>query len=65
VPKKVARLSVTRHRLKRQALAALRTLPSLPPSLILFPRASAAGLPQREIRAELAGLLSRLSLGRT
>ena len=57
VPKKVARLSATRHRLKRRILAALRTL-SLPQALLVFPKASASSVSYHDIRAELAGLLS-------
>ena len=58
VPKKVARLSVTRHRIKRRVLAALRTL-SLPPALIVFPRASASSVSYKNIQAELASLLPK------
>jgi len=60
VPKKVARLSVTRHKIKRRVSSALRTLP-LPSSLIIFPRAPVADLPYQDLRAELAGLLSKIS----
>ena len=59
VPKKVARLSVTRHRIKRRTLEALRTLP-LPKALILFPKASVLTLDFPSIRAELAELLSKI-----
>ena len=57
VSKKVARLSVTRHRIKRRVLAALRTLP-LPPALIIFPKASVSSVSYEDIRAELKNLLS-------
>lgn len=57
VPKKVARLSVTRHRIKRQVLAALRTL-SLPPALILFPKASVSSVSYEDIQTEIKNLLS-------
>lgn len=59
VSKKAARLSVTRHRIKRRALEALKPLP-LPPSLILFPKASAAELSSKEMRSELTVLLSKI-----
>lgn len=60
VPKKVARLSVTRHRIKRRVLAALRALPTntLPPALIVFPKASASSVSYQDIQAELKNLLS-------
>ena len=59
VPKKVARLSAQRHRLKRVVLAALRMLP-LPPALVVFPRASALQMNFTDLHAELAGLLSKI-----
>lgn len=57
VSKKVARLSVTRHRIKRRVLAALRTFP-LPSSLIIFPKASVSSVSYQDIQAELKKLLS-------
>lgn len=57
VSKKIARLSVTRHRIKRRVLAALRTFP-LPPSLIIFPKASVSSVSYQDIQAELKKLLS-------
>ena len=60
VSKKVARLSVTRHRIKRRTLQALRAVP-LPPALILFPKASVLTLDYPGIIAELTGLLSKIS----
>jgi ribonuclease P protein component len=59
VPKKVARLSVTRHRIKRRTLAALRTL-RLPPALILFPKESVQTLGDFDMKLELAALLSKI-----
>ncbi|MHB8710300.1 MAG: ribonuclease P protein component [Minisyncoccota bacterium] len=59
VSKKVARLSVTRHRIKRRVLEALRTL-SIPKSLILFPKTSALQLDRQHIQGELADLLSKI-----
>ncbi|TAK57686.1 MAG: ribonuclease P protein component [Bacteroidetes bacterium] len=58
VPKKVARLAVTRHRIKRRVLAALRSLP-LPPSLIVFPKTSVNSVSYQEVQRELATLLSK------
>ena len=58
VSKKVARLSVTRHRIKRQVLTALRTLP-LPQTVILFPKASVAKMSYQDILAELTDLFSK------
>lgn len=60
VSKKVARLSVTRHRIKRHVLAALRAAPSLPPALILFPQASVAQMSYEDIKAEVLRILSKI-----
>jgi ribonuclease P protein component len=59
VSKKIARLSVTRHRVKRQILGALRDLPTLPPSLIIFPKPAALRLDTLHVRADLAQLVGR------
>lgn len=59
VPKKTARLSVTRHRIKRQVLEALRALP-LPPALVVFPKASVAEMKYQDIKTEIAQLLSKI-----
>lgn len=59
VSKKVARLSSTRHRIKRRALEALRTL-ALPPSIILFPKSSVQDMTYQQTREELAELLSKI-----
>ena len=59
IPKKIARLSVTRHRAKRRMLAALRTL-ELPNALILFPKSSALRLDYAHMKAELISLLSKI-----
>lgn len=59
VSKKVARLSVTRHRLKRRVREALRTLSvPLPPALILYPRASVLDMSYDELKTELMKLIS-------
>ena len=60
VPKKIARLSVTRHRIKRQILSVLRATPLLPAALILFPRATVARMSYQDIQAELADILSKI-----
>jgi len=58
ISKKTARLSVTRHRIKRRVYAALRTL-NLPKSLIVFPRSSADSVSFQDMKAELAELISK------
>lgn len=60
IPKKIARLSTTRHRLKRRVVGALQSLSPLPPSLILFPKASLQTLDHRHLVKELAALLSKI-----
>lgn len=57
VSKKVARLSITRHRIKRRVREALKTL-NLPPSLIVFPTSAAAKMEYEDMRSELSRLLS-------
>lgn len=59
VSKKVARLSVTRHRVKRRILAALRALEPQS-SVIIYPRASAITLDFATTKTELASLLSKI-----
>ncbi|MHB1770057.1 MAG: ribonuclease P protein component [Minisyncoccota bacterium] len=63
VSKKSARLSVTRHRIKRRVLAALKTLP-LPTSLILFPKSATSTMAYEDIKKELTDLLSKISHSR-
>lgn len=58
VSKKTARLSVTRHRIKRRTLEALRGLPNLPRSVILYPRASVLDMRYNELQQELIKILS-------
>jgi len=62
VPKKIARLSVTRHRMKRQVLGALQNFPFLPEALIIFPKASALHLDTLHLHADLATLLSKINI---
>jgi ribonuclease P protein component len=57
IPKKVARLSVTRHKIKRRVLAALRAVP-LPPAVVLFPKASVSSVSYGDIQSEIKNLLS-------
>jgi ribonuclease P protein component len=58
ISKKTARLSITRHRIKRRVLSALRKLP-LPPALIVFPKSSVDSVSYQDVEQELAGLLSK------
>jgi len=57
ISKKTARLSSTRHKIKRRVLSALRSL-SLPPALILFPKASVGSVSYGDIQTEIKNLLS-------
>lgn len=57
VSKKVARLSVTRHKIKRRVLAAMRSLAVLPTSVILYPRASVLDMRYDALQQELTKLL--------
>lgn len=59
ISKKVARLSVDRHRLKRQILAILRMLP-LPSSVIVFPKTFEKSIAFDVLKSELTNLLSKL-----
>lgn len=59
IPKKVIRLSSTRHRLKRQILEVLRAL-SLPSALIVFPRSTAGSVNYQDMTKELNTLLSKI-----
>lgn len=59
VSKKIARLSVTRHAMKRRVFAALRTL-SLPSSLIVFPKSSVKDASYQDIKTDLTNLLSKI-----
>jgi len=59
VSKKNARLSVTRHKIKRRVQEALQALSStLPPSLILYPHPSVLDMSYDDIKKELIKLLS-------
>lgn len=63
VSKNIARLSITRHQIKRRVLAALKTLLfPLPPALILFPKSSVLKATYQDIRTELIELLSKKHL---
>ena len=57
--KKIAKLSITRHRIKRRVLETLRRLPiRIPTSVILYPRASVLDITYDELKQELIKLLS-------
>lgn len=60
VSKKVARLSVARHKIKRRVSAALREL-NLPQALIVFPRSSVSSVSYKETEIELANLISKIN----
>lgn len=60
VSKKVARLSVTRHLIKRRVLAALRALPH-PTSLIIFPKTAVKDIQYKDIKEDLRVLLSKIN----
>ncbi|MFM2330679.1 MAG: Ribonuclease [Candidatus Parcubacteria bacterium] len=60
VPKKVARLSVTRHKIKRRVLEAFRTLSTPESALLLFPKQAVAEMSYAEVREELDELLSKI-----
>ncbi|MFH1178194.1 MAG: ribonuclease P protein component [bacterium] len=59
VSKKTARLSVTRHKIKRKILAILRTL-QLPKAMIVFPKPSLSSVHYRDMEKELSDLLSNI-----
>jgi ribonuclease P protein component len=56
VPKKIVRLSVKRHAIKRRILAALRAI-HLPPAIIVFPKSSASSVSYQDIKTELTNLI--------
>lgn len=64
VSKKVAKLAVTRHRIKRRVLSALRTLQAsesnLPKTLIIFPKNSVSAMPFKQVTKELVEVLSKI-----
>jgi ribonuclease P protein component len=60
IPKKIAKLSVTRHLIKRQITEALQKLP-LPPAGIIFSHSSFDGVHYRDMEKELAELLSSVT----
>lgn len=62
VSKKTARLAITRRRLKRRVIAALRAL-TLPPTLIVFPKLSVLDLEFEAIKAELVTLIAHITSG--
>lgn len=59
VPKKVARLSVSRHLLKRRMLAVMRPWCSPDQALVAYARSGSSALPFAAIKTELSSLLTR------
>jgi ribonuclease P protein component len=59
VPNKIARLSVTRHKIKRRVMEAIKTL-SLPRAMVIFPKSSAIKMEYKDMRDELARLFSKI-----
>ena len=57
VSKKVARLAVTRHLLKRRITAVLKDVPADGRSIVVYAKAGSASLPFKELSQELSGLL--------
>ncbi|HCR52461.1 TPA: hypothetical protein DIV48_02310 [Candidatus Kaiserbacteria bacterium] len=68
VSKKIARLSVVRHRIKRRVLEALRGIlrsrRDIPPALILFPKQTVERMDHKTMQEELEVLISRTSTRR-
>ena len=65
VSKKTARLSVTRHKIKRLVWEALRgaeTSVSLPPALILLPKSTTKEISHRGLKEEMEELLSKINI---
>lgn len=60
VSKKVAALSVTRHRLKRRMLAVMRPWCTPDVALVVYARPGSAVLPFSELAEELHGTLMRI-----
>ena len=59
VSKKVARLSVARHLLKRRMLAVMRPWCNADQSLVAYARSGAPLLPYKELASELSALLTK------
>jgi ribonuclease P protein component len=60
ISKKVARLAVTRHRLKRRILVVLRPWCKKEYALTVFAKTGCASLPFQTLKEELSVLLGRL-----
>lgn len=58
--KKAAPLSVTRHKIKRRVINALKEL-SLPRAMVVYPRSAASKMTYQDIKTELKELLSKIS----
>jgi len=61
ISKKTARLSVSRHLLKRRMLAVLRPYTSLTRAIVAYARPGAASLSFVEVKRELEELLARVA----
>ena len=59
ISKKIARLSVSRHLLKRRMLSVMKDHCAKDRVLIVYARPGAAALPYQELKAELSELLAR------
>ena len=59
ISKKIAKLSVLRHLLKRRMLSVMKDYCSKNTALIVYARPGAATLPYQELKTELSELLSR------
>ena len=59
ISKKIARLSVSRHLLKRRMLSVMKDYCAKDMALIVYARPGAATLPYQELKIELTELLSR------
>lgn len=60
ISKKIARLSVSRHLLKRRILSVALPFGSPDRAIVIYARPGAAALPYSELKAELSALLSRV-----
>ena len=59
ISKKIAKLSVSRHLLKRRMLSVMKECCAKDTALIVYARPGAAALPYQELKVELTELLSR------
>lgn len=59
ISKKIAKLSVSRHLLKRRMLSVMKGYCAKDTTLIVYARPGASSLPYQELKTELTELLSR------